>query len=159
MILNYLLITFRSMMKNKVFILINVLGMGIAIAICIVTYFAFQFDARFDRVHKNGGSLYRVGAVRDFDNTLTRYGYAPFPLSEIVDKTIPEAERSTPYLNSHSNFKRDDDLFVANLSYVDPDFFQMFSFDFIFGMPSELNITSVFVSETAAIRLFGTPEE
>ena len=38
MIKNYLLITFRSLMKNKLFILINVFGMGIAIACCITAF-------------------------------------------------------------------------------------------------------------------------
>jgi len=133
--------------------------MGIAIAICIVTYFAYQYDSTFDLVHENGSSVYRVGAVRDFDNTLTRYGFAPLPLSEITGKTISEVERSTPYLNSYANFKREDELFAANLSYVDPDFFAMFSFDFISGKGSGLTKTTVLISEAMAIRLYGTPEE
>jgi putative ABC transport system permease protein len=159
MILNYLLITFRSMMKNKLFIFINVFGMGIALAICIVCYFAYEYDVTFDAVHKNREQIYRVSSVREFDNTMTRYGYAPLPLGEVMDKTFSDVDRSSPYLNSQSNFKRENDLFVANLSYVDPDFFQMFSFDFIAGDASDLTMTNVFISENMAIRLFPNPKE
>jgi putative ABC transport system permease protein len=147
------------MMKNKVFIITNVLGMGIAISICIVTYLAYQFDATFDSVHTNHESIYRISSVRDFENTQTRFGYAPLPLAEIVNKTIQDVDHSSPYLNSNSNFKRGDDLFAANLTYVDPEFFQMFSFEFIAGSGDNLQMSGVAISETVAVRLFGTPDE
>src|SRR6187402_1455348 len=110
MIRNYFLITFRGLMKNKVFITINVFGMGIAIACCIVAYLAYQYDATFDGVHQNRESIYRVSAVREFENKETRFGFAPLPLGEVVDKTFQDVDRSTRYLSSWSNFKREDAL-------------------------------------------------
>jgi putative ABC transport system permease protein len=159
MIFNYLLITFRSMMKNKVFIITNVLGLGIAISICIVTFLAYQYDATFDSSHQNGENIYRIGSVREFDNTFTKFGYAPLPLGEIIDKTFSDVERSSLYLTSFSNFKRGNDLFASNLSYVEPEFFQMFSFDFIVGNASALGKSDVLISEVMAVRLFKTPAE
>lgn len=160
MIKNHLLITLRSMMKNRVFIIINVLGMGIAISCCIVSYFAYEYNATFDASHVNGQSVYRVSALRKFENTLTSYGYAPLPLREMVDKNVGEAKQSTRYASSGSTFKRNDDLFAANLSYVDPAFFKMFTFHFIAGSPSDINDkATVFVSEEMAIRLFHSAEE
>lgn len=159
MIFSYLLITFRSMMKNKVFIITNVFGMGIAIAIAIVTYLAYQYDATFDAIHQNRGSVYRVSSVREFESTQTRFGYAPLPLGEIVDKTFQDVDRSSLYLSSGSNFKRGDDLFAANVSYVAPEFFQMFSFEFIAGSDNNLGKSGVLISETVAKRLFPAPEE
>ena len=148
------------MMKNKLFIIINVLGMGMGISYCIVAYFAHQYDATFDAIHKNSATIYRVSAVREFENKLTRFGYAPLPLREVVEKNFNDVNKSTRYLPSQSNFKREDDLFPSNLDYVDPEFFELFTFDFIAGDPSSLkDKTSVFVSESMAIRLFRTPEE
>jgi putative ABC transport system permease protein len=159
MIKNYFLITLRSMMKNKLFIIINVFGMGIAIAICIVTYLAYQYDATFDAVHKNRESIYRISSVREFENTVTRFGYAPLPLAEIVDKTFEDVDLSSPYLTSGSNFKRGNDLFAANIAYVDPEFFRMFSFEFIARIDDNLTRSDVFISENVARRLFPTVEE
>ncbi len=160
MIKNHLLITIRSMMKNKLFIIINVIGMAVSIACCIVGYFAHEYDTNFDAVHKNGEHIYRVSAVREFENTLTRFGFIPFPLGDVVDRTFQDVDESSRYFHSWSNFKRENDLFPANISYVDPDFFTLFSFDFIAGNPADIkDKTSVFISKEMAVRLFGKPED
>ncbi|HEV8515208.1 MAG TPA: ABC transporter permease, partial [Cyclobacteriaceae bacterium] len=160
MLKNYFLITFRSLLKNKVFILINVFGMGIAIACCIVGYLAFEYDTEFDAVHKNREQIYRVSSVREFENKFKRFGKAPLPLGEIVNKTFKDVDRSSRYVLSWSNFKLEDDLFASNLTYVDPEFFELFTFDFISGSSSALkDKTSVVISENIAIRLFHTAQE
>jgi putative ABC transport system permease protein len=160
MIKNYLLITYRSMLKNKLFIFINVFGMGIAIALSIVGYFSYEYDSNFDKIHRNHASIYRVSSVREFDNKITRFGFTSFPLGDIVRKTFTDVDQATRYYYSNSNFKRDNDLFPANLSYVDPEFFNLFSFDFISGDAKELNDkTAVFISEQMAIRLFGNSDQ
>ncbi|MEK6782243.1 MAG: ABC transporter permease [Bacteroidota bacterium] len=157
MLKNYLLITWRSLMKNKLFIFINVFGMGVAIAQCIVGYFAYEYDSTFDAVHEHRDQIYRISAVREFEDNLTYYGQSPFPLGDVVDKTFPDVDQSSRFYHSWSNFKLDNDLFPANMSYVDPEFFQLFSFDFMAGNPAGLkDKTSVFISEAMAIRLFST---
>lgn len=160
MLKNFFLITLRNMMKNKLFIFINIFGMGIAIAYCIVAYFAYENDATFDAVHKNGDQIYRVSAIREFDDQLTRFGFAPLPLRTIIHQNFNDVEKSTRFFFSWSNFKREDDLFQSNLAYVDPDFFEMFSFDFINGDPKALHdFRSVFISDKMAVRLFASAEE
>ena len=146
MIKNFLLITLRSMMKNKLFIFINVFGMAVAIACCIVAYFAYEFEATFDGNHTNGAQIYRVSAVREFDNQTTKYGYAPLPLRTVVSQNFKDVDRSSRFHFSWSNFKRENDLFQSNLSYVDPEFFEMFSFEFIKGDPKALKDLAAFSS-------------
>ncbi|MDZ7650851.1 MAG: ABC transporter permease [Cytophagales bacterium] len=134
--------------------------MGIAIAQCITGYFAYEYDATFDRIHQNHASIYRVSAVREFESNLTRHSYTSLPIGELVSKTIPDIDQSSRYYHSYSNFKRDNDLFPANATYVDPDFFQLFSFDFITGSPAALkDKSSTLISEDMAIRLFGSASE
>lgn len=160
MIKNYFLITLRSLAKNKVFIFINVFGMGIAIACCIVAFLAYAYNSNFDALHVNGSRIYRVTSVRDFENTLTRHGVVPMPLGQIVSKNFGDVNRSTRYFRSYSNLKREDDLFASNLSYVDPDFFEMFTFEFISGRPADLNDkASLFISAEMASRLYKNPAQ
>ncbi|HEX6225869.1 MAG TPA: ABC transporter permease, partial [Chryseolinea sp.] len=160
MLKNFFLITIRNMMKNKLFIFINVFGMSVAIACCIVAYFAYEYEATFDKNHANGDYIYRVSAIREFDGQTTRYGYAPLPLRGVVTQNVKDVDKSSRYHFSWSNFKKDDDLFQSNLSYVDPEFFDMFSFQFIKGNPKAISdVSSVFVDEKMAVRLFGSPEE
>lgn len=144
-------------MKNKLFILINVVGMGVAIAQCMVGYFAWEYDNTFDAVHENRASVYRVSALRNFENKITRHGYVSLPLGEVVDKTFPDVDQSSRYVGSFSNFKLKDDLFSANLHYVEPGFFELFTFNFIAGSAGGItDKTSVLISESMAIRLFGS---
>jgi putative ABC transport system permease protein len=160
MIKNFLLITFRSMAKNKLFIMINLVGMSIAIGCCIVGYFAFEYDASFDAIHKNGPSIYRVSSDRIFNNEVKKFGYVPIPLGNIVTQNFKDVDKSTRFHFSWSDFKKDDDVFNSKLGYVDPAFFEMFTFEFIAGNPKELkDKTSLFISDKMAIRLFGTPNE
>ena len=53
MLRNYLLVTFRNLVKNKVFTLINIFGLGIGLSVCIVAFFNHMFNYEFDRTHEN----------------------------------------------------------------------------------------------------------
>lgn len=159
MIRNYLLVTLRSMMKNKLFIMINIFGMGVAVACCIMAYFVYQFDSGFNSIHRNGDKIYRVTSVREFDNQLTRYGTVPLPLGAAAAQNIGDIGRSSRYSISWSDLKVDDNMFGAQMAYVDAAFFEMFSFDFINGDPRALNDkSSIFLSEELAVRLFGSTD-
>src|SRR5688572_31941935 len=93
MIKNFLLITVRNLMKNKLFIFINIFGMGIAIACSIVAYFNWEFDARFDSHHVNRASIYRVSSIREFEGQTTLYGHAPHPMGVVIKQNIPDASK------------------------------------------------------------------
>jgi putative ABC transport system permease protein len=159
MIKNYFLITWRSMMKNKLFILINVLGLAVGIGCCIVAFFNWEFDATFDHHHTNRQSIYRVSTIREFEKRSTLYGFAPLPLGANVRQNIPDAAKASRLSGSRSNLKVADNIFPAGLNYVDPEFFELFTFEFIYGHPSGLKDKSkIFLSDEMAIRLFGSTD-
>lgn len=159
MIKNYILVTLRSLMKNKLYVFINIIGMGIAIACCIVAYFLYETDANFDAVHVKGNSIYRVEALREFQEKITRFGVVPLPLGASVKENISDVDEVARYFFSWSNFKIEDNLFSSRLAYVDPEFFQLFTYEFIAGDPADLKDRSkVFISEEMANRLFGSTD-
>lgn len=57
---NYLVVAFRNLLKNKVFTIINILGLGLALAVCIVAFFNHMFNYEFDRQNENFDEIYRV---------------------------------------------------------------------------------------------------
>ncbi|HEY9048328.1 MAG TPA: ABC transporter permease, partial [Ohtaekwangia sp.] len=159
MIKNYLLITLRSMMKNKLFIFINVFGLAIGIGCCIVAYFNYEFDVVFNAHHVKSEKIYRISQLREFEGTEKLYGYAPLPMGLAVKQNIPDAEKVTRLNRSWSNFKVDDNLFPGGVAYVDPDFFDIFTFEFINGNPADLKDKSkVFLSDELAKKLFGSTD-
>lgn len=159
MLKNYLLITFRSMMKSKVYIFINILGMAIAIACCITAWYNYDFNASFDSAHKHAAEIYRVNMIRDFQGMTTAYGIVPIPLGEIVRQNSKDITASTRYSNSYADLRIDDEIFGSSISYVDPEFFSLFTFEFIKGAPSAIQgKTNLLISDELAMRLFNSTD-
>src|SRR5690606_32190009 len=155
MIKNYLLETFRNMMKNKPVILINIFGMGVAVACCIVAYFIYEFDRSFDAMHLKGEKIYRVTSVREFDGELERYGTVPFPIGRAVAQNIMDINRLSRFSVSWSYLNVEDKVFAALTAYVDFNIFDMFSFEFINGDLKELiDRSSIIMGDNFAIKLF-----
>jgi putative ABC transport system permease protein len=159
MIRNYLLITWRSMMKNKVFIFINIFGLAIGIGCSIVAYFNYEFDATFDAHHKNLDNTYRVSSIREFEGRTTLYGHVPIPLAPVVAQNLIEGEKVARFDGSWSSLKVGDNLFPVNLAYTDPELFEMFTFEFISGSPLALKDKSaIFLDDETAMKLFNSTD-
>lgn len=155
MIKNYLLITLRSMMKNKLFIFINVLGMAISIASCIVAYFNYDFNKGFDSNHKNVDGIYRVNSIRLFQNEKTKFGYVPMALGNVVAQNVKDADQVVRFSPGEGNFRIKEELFYSDLTFVDPDFFKMFTFEFIEGNDNLVDKSRIFISDEMAKKYFG----
>jgi putative ABC transport system permease protein len=159
MIKNYLLITVRSMMKSKLYIFINILGMAIAIACCITAYYNYDFNASFDSHHQKAGEIYRVNMVRDFQGKVTEFGIVPMPLGEVVRENVKDVETLTRWSGSYAEYKIEDEIFDSNLSFIDREFFDLFTFEFIRGNPSALTSKSnLIISDELAMRLFNSTD-
>ncbi|MBI3218651.1 MAG: ABC transporter permease [Bacteroidetes bacterium] len=155
MIKNFLLITIRSMMKNKLYIFINIFGMAISIACCIIGFFNYDHNAGFDQMHKNASTIYRVGSVREFQHTLTEFGHAPIALGLAIKQNIPDVDEVVRFSPSGGNFRVNAELLNSNLTYVDPAFFKLFTFEFIEGSGSLQNRNEICISDEMAVKYFG----
>lgn len=148
MIKNYLKITFRSLMKNKLFVIINVLGMGIALSCCIVAYLNWDFNEQFDTHHARAESTYRLNFIRITNGNPIKNGSSPLPMAETLRGSVPAIDMITRVYPTGGDFKIGDELFRAGITGVDPDFFNMFSFEFADGNPAEIEDRSrIFISE------------
>jgi putative ABC transport system permease protein len=155
MIKNYLLITLRSMMKNKLFISINILGMAISIASCIVAYFNYDFNRRFDWNHLNSSDIYRVSSIREFQNQRTRFGHAPMALGNALRENVKDIDEVVRYSPGGGNFRVGTELFSTNFNFVDPGFFEVFTFEFIEGSGELTDKSKIIISDELAGKYFG----
>ena len=159
MLKNYILITFRSIAKNKIFILINVLGLGTAVACCIVAYLNWEFSANFDKNHVNAESIYRVQSYQDYQGKRNRYALVPNALAGIVEQNFKNVDEVVRYTTSPSNFRIGDELFSAPVAYTDSGFFDLFSFTLKSGTFTSLHDKSrILVSDDLARKYFGSEE-
>lgn len=146
-------------MKNKLFVSINIFGLAVAIGCSIVAYFNWQFDAQFDGHHHNGDRVYRVSMVSDRDGWSRNYSVIPQPLSEVIKQNIPEVSKVARITWSWTNLKVKNDLFPGGIAYVDPAFFELFSFELTRGTLSGIHDKQkIYVSDKMALKLFGSTD-
>ena len=153
---NYLLVTFRNLWKNKVFTLINIAGLGIALSLCIVAFFNHMFSYEFDRTHENFDEIYRITCFRDMEGREQEYGAVPATLGLQMKKDIPGVQKTARLQRTRSPVKIGDNIFPAMVIYTDPEFTEMFTLKVIHGVSASLAETgNVLLSGTMAKTLFG----
>lgn len=155
MIKNYLLITWRSMMKNKLFIFINMFGIAIAIASCIVAYLNWSFDHEWDSHHVNADKIYRVQFWHDFQGQKNRHGTAPMAMANHIQQNFSDVDEVIRFITRWGNFRVGTEIFSTRLSYVDSAFFETFTFEMLQGNPKDIGDKSrIFISDEIAKKYF-----
>jgi putative ABC transport system permease protein len=153
---NYLLVTIRNLVKNRVFTLINILGLGIGLSVCIVAFFNGMFQYEFDRTHKNFDEIYRVTSFRDMQGREQEYGIVPATLGLEAKKEIPGITKSSRLATSGSTVKVGIDVYQARITNVDPEFLDIFTFPLVLGEKKSIESQgNVLISSKMAVTLFG----
>ena len=147
MLKNYIKITFRSLLKNKLFAFINVFGLGVALACCIVAYLNWEYNAKFDTYHENAHKIYRINFTRISNGQPVQVGTSPLPLGHTIKESISQIDEVIRYYPADGNFKVGDDLFNTWVAAVDPEFFEVFTVELLTGDKSLLkDKRTIFIS-------------
>ena len=159
MLKNYLTIAVRNLLKYKLFLFINVLGLGVAIACCIVAFLNIDFNENFDRQHLNARNIYRVQFWNEYEGRRNRYAVAPTPLGNIIKQNFVDVNKVVRYAVSSADIRIGNELFNTRLSYADSAFFEFFSYRLKDGSFDDFQDKSkIFISEKLASTYFNTPE-
>jgi len=157
MLKNYLKITVRNMMKNKVFVLINIFGLGMALACCIVAFLNWDFNTKFDTYHTNTDDVYRVNFVRITNDRPIKNGSCPLPLGEQIKTSIAGVDKVMRYFPVRGNFRINNEVFSANIAAVDPEFIEVFNYPIASGNVNVLSDKqSIVISDVLVKKHFST---
>lgn len=132
---NYLKVAWRNLWKNKVFSAINIVGLAIGMAACIIIMLFVFYERSFDSFHKK--NIYRLDEVQKFEGMVAPQNVAlsMFPMAPTLKAEFPEIR----------NFTRINEFEKVNLDYnskkvvltrglwADSTFFQLFDFELIAG--------------------------
>jgi putative ABC transport system permease protein len=155
MLSNFFKITFRNLWKNKLFVAINIAGLGIALACCIVAYLNWQYNSEFDKNHANAGQIYRINFTRISSGQSIKNGISPAPLGQIITENFAAVKDVVRYYPTGGNFKVGQEIFTTRVTAVDPNFFNVFTFDMIHGAANQLkDKRSIYINENLAKRHF-----
>ena len=162
MIRNFLKIAWRNLLRYKSFSLINIFGLAIGIACCILVGLFMMDELSYDQYNRDAGRIYRV--VKDFvndDGSKLPDATTPPAIGAAIQKDIPEIEhvvRIFPGWGSKFYVRNGDKKFIEeNLYRADSSIFDVFTFPFVQGNPkTALDApNAIILTETAARKYFG----
>ena len=167
MIINYFKTAFRSLIRNKNYTIINIAGLAVGIAVCMMIFIIIQYQTSFDDFHSKKDRVYRVlTASHHADAATITYGKnVPFPMPASLKTAFPQLEQVAPIYASHNdelqvldgngtpvkNFKEQSGVF-----YTSPSFFSMFNFPLLAGSYESLkDPNNVLLTKEIAETYFG----
>lgn len=153
---NYLKVAIRNLLSNKLYAFINILGLGVAIAYCVVAYLNHTYNYEYDGFHQNAGKIFRAKTLRVLTDHEERLGIAPRPLGPALAADFSAVENSVRLTTAGAVFKVGENVFNENILHADPSFFEMFTFPLKYGSPDVLQDKSkIVLSEEMALKYFG----
>lgn len=159
MLKNYFKIAFRNISKHKGYSFINISGLAIGIACCLLILIYVRHELSYDQFHKKADRIVRISMESGGDNIAV----TPSMVAPTLNQISPEIERwvrlyeptrYSPAIISTGENKFQEDSFL----YADSSFFRIFSFDFIAGNPETVlkNPRSLVLPKSTALKLFGS---
>ncbi len=160
MLLNYLLTAWRNLRKQKLFSLINLAGLTLGLAVCLLIVVYVQYERGYDRFNDNYATLYRVAQHQHQNGTWYEVGRTPAKLAAALRETFPEVRNATRFRVGHSTLLSYGRLTgeETNGLMAEPALFAMFSFPFVRGEAGQALAEpySVVLTERLARKYFGT---
>ena len=160
MLKNYFKIAWRKLMRNKTFSFINIAGLTIGMAACLLILQYVSFELSYDQFHKDVKDIYRVYNDRYQNGKLIQHGTITYSaigkamnddFDEVVEnvRVIPEGDQIINYQNNK--------ILEENGFAVDANFLTMFSFPLIAGDPNTAlkEVNTLVLSEDLTRKLFG----
>jgi putative ABC transport system permease protein len=160
---SYFKIALRNIFKNKLYSFVNIAGLSIGMAACILILLWVTDEINFNTFNKNINKIYAVPQTQHYqtigDFTVLA---TPFPLAEALKEEIPGIEYATryeAYLGKRKITYRDK-TFNEQVNFADPDFFKMFSFNFIEGDKNNAlkDVSSIIITKEMAEKYFGNED-
>src|ERR1041385_746509 len=158
MIRNYFKTAFRNLWRNKGFSLINIVGLSVGLACCMLIFLYTMDEVSYDRFNVNAANIYHLavddqspdGQVRKFSST----GDMPGPNFK---RQLPEIQDFVRIQGGSYTIKRGNEVFDQDALHVDSNFFSVFTFPMVYGKPQNAlnDLHSVVLSEEVAEKYFG----
>jgi putative ABC transport system permease protein len=159
MLKNYMKIALRNLLKYKAYSFINIMGLAIGVASCILILLFVQDELSYDRFHEKADRIYRVALLGSLGNNQFNGAVTAPPLGEALVRNYPEVESATRIRNyGFPVIRYGDKVFSEErFFWADSTFFEVFSFEFIKGdkYSALKEINTVVITESIAKKYFG----
>lgn len=162
---NHIKIAFRNLWKNKGYSIINIVGLSIGLAVCLLIFLFIRYETNFDAFHANKNRIYRIVSSWQYGDGMEYSEGTPLPLPRAVEADFPEFEKvaavaragyqiTVPGTGNKTAEKFDES---GKMFYVQPEFYEMFDFPWLVGEPATAlkAPNSVVLTQSYAKKYFG----
>jgi len=156
---NYLKIALRNFLKHKGFSFINIFGLAIGVACCLIIVLFVLDEISFDRHHEKADQIYRVGLKAYINNNAFNGVVTCAPMAQTLVREYPEVTAATRIRNfGYPVFRYEDKVFSEEqVLWVDQAFFDVFTVSFIKGdlKTALAEPNSIVLTRSMALKYFG----
>ncbi|MEP1033326.1 ABC transporter permease [Ekhidna sp.] len=164
MLKNYLKTALRNLVRNKVYSILNVLGLALGIGCALVIYKVIVFENSFDKHQKNYDNIYRVVSHSIRAGEVSKGAGVPHPVGPTLSEDYPdvgEVVRTHYVWGDQVNVKEGNEikkfLLDDGIAYLDNSFFKIFTIKFLAGDPTSAltEPNTAVISASQSTKLFG----
>jgi putative ABC transport system permease protein len=160
MIKNYLLTALRNIRKHKGYSFINIAGLAIGMACCLLILIFILTELSYDRFHARADRIYRLGLNAVMGERIIHMPISNNPTATVLLKDYPEVEnavRIRPWRRRASVTHEAQQFYESGIFWADRSFFEIFSFRLISGDIETVlqNANSIVLTESMAQKYFG----
>jgi len=147
---------FRNIRNNATNSLITVFGLAVAIACSLIIYLYVCQEYSCDSFHENADRIYRINYTCHYIDFSGKDVRVEPEIVQRLKKEIPQIDKSSDYRSAFQNLlKYKENYYDIQLSFAGEDFFEIFSFNFLAGKPSNIftNPNEIVVTRKLAEKL------
>jgi putative ABC transport system permease protein len=162
MVRNYFVVALRHLWKNKVYTAINIIGLSVGLAVCLLIVLYVKDELSYDRYIAQVDNIYRIDADISFNGTQFNAIHCPAPLAPTLIKDFPEIVQYVRLRDFQDIRIKTDNQNIQDHKavFADSTFFQVFSIPMLAGNPlTALNEpNSIVINETTARKYFNSTD-
>ncbi len=159
MIKNYFVVAIRNLRDQKMYSLINILGLAVGITCFLIISLYVQYELSYDRFHEKSNQIFQINwEFKNDTGEQSRSAITPSGCAPVFMREFPEVIHAVRvYLYSKLLKYGEKRLRSSGFYYVDPSFLKVFSFPMIQGDPATAlrDPFSIVLTDRAARRAFG----
>ncbi len=162
MLKNYLTTAWRNLSKHKLYSAINIVGLAIGMAACIVIALFVYYERSFDNMHSK--NIYRLNEVQKFPGMVSsqKVALSMYPMGQTLKKDFPEIQKYTQirWMKKFQITSGEKRMYLPMFLQWIPAFLNIFDFPLVKGNRQTvlLKPNSVILTESTAQKLFGNTD-
>ena len=158
MLKHYLTTAFRNLFRDKIFTVINIMGLSIGMAVFLLISIWIGYEKSFDTFHEKSDRIYKLMVDMTTPNKpVTIWSTTPAPIGPVLESKIPEVEKVIRISSDRSTklIFEEEQIYETGI-YADSMFFEYFTFQLRYGNPEQVldQRDAVVISERLAEKYF-----